>query len=112
MRIFITLPLFYIFFMSCECFNEHNGYVFDEETNEPIYRATVSSYEVNKRGAEVHNNDAYTDSSGFYSAGYGNVGSVGKCPRIRVYIVKDGYRKYKIENRPLDVIDTIYLEKE
>lgn len=93
------------FFAGCECWADYPAYVKDKETNEPISDAKIDS---------SHDGDGLTDSSGFFEAGYSNVGGVGGCPDLSITISKEGYKTHFIQNANHVRGDTaiIYLEKE
>ena len=99
------------FFAGCECGGQHYAHVFDAETQRPISGAKVSAYKT-RDDDEIFHSDDYTDSNGYYNVGYFSGSGTKKCPVLKVYIRKDGYKLYTVSKAQLGEEDTIYLEKE
>jgi len=107
-RLFILLIFISILSSSCmDCFHSGYGVVIDGNSNNPIDSVLIEAFLLNKNES-VFIKQIYTDSSGRFEIGTGNLSKKGCDKDFIIILSKSGYEN-SIVFKPKD--DTIFLEK-
>jgi len=84
-----------VFFFSCDCVQHVHGYVYDVDTKNPIYGATISkNFGVNK--SLIDYRKVYSTSEGEFE--YTSIsGGLFGCPNLKLIVTRIGYDTVKVE---------------
>ena len=99
MKYFLLFFFLAIFFSSCDCNHEGNGYVFDKATQTPIANARVEIMAA-VAGKDTLSPAVFTDSKGYFSYKHNSC-------KDMVTIRKENYIGHSLKDMKGD---TIYLE--
>ena len=99
-KIVITL-IFITTLLSCDCWTDGNGIVYDAQSNKPLDSVLVESY-VEKN---YLNTAMYTSTTGEF---WGSTDNIGRCKDLHIVLTKPGYKTKTVIN-PYNL--NVYLEK-
>ncbi len=105
---FIFTTLFgLLLFSSCGKYLEGTGYVYSEDTREPLKDVLVEAY-IDHPATDAFQMQTHTDDTGSFYVRTDKVGCGFFCPDLVVQLVMDGYQTEIIKNPDGD---TVFMKK-